>query len=161
MVAKRFPLAIKTTASFFLNSSVKFEDVTDGYSNTIFVGEKLYEGKSSTWSHVEDPNQAIATYGPGWYSGTNATLRNTGLEFNTVLYHRGLDLEIPKLARKLKEEIETKKPLYVGSFGSHHTGGAHFGFGDGRVNFLSESMEFDILHNLSNRHDGNLLGEGY
>ncbi|ADG69207.1 protein of unknown function DUF1559 [Planctopirus limnophila DSM 3776] len=58
---------------FFLNSSVRYEEIEDGSSNTLFLGE------------YEDPRD----YGPGtllvnlsWMSGTRASLRNGGLRIN-------------------------------------------------------------------------------
>jgi len=50
---------------FFLNSHVRNEDVVDGRSQTIFVGEKR-----------------IGAADLGWMSGTRATLRNTGSRIN-------------------------------------------------------------------------------
>lgn len=42
------------------------------------------------------------------------------------------------------------------NFGSDHTGGAHFLFGDGAVRFLSENMDKATYRNLSDRADGNV-----
>jgi prepilin-type N-terminal cleavage/methylation domain-containing protein/prepilin-type processing-associated H-X9-DG protein len=39
----------------------------------------------------------------------------------------------------------------AGGFGSYHTGGAHFSFGDGHVNFLPEIMDLRIYQALSTR----------
>ena len=55
------PIAANNTGVFFLNSSVRYEDITDGSSSTIFIGEKTSEAGDL-----------------GWASGTRATLRNTG-----------------------------------------------------------------------------------
>ena len=55
------PIDADNNGVLFLNSSISPDDVTDGVSHTIFVGEKVVE-----------PGDL------GWMSGTRATLRNTG-----------------------------------------------------------------------------------
>ena len=55
------PIDVKNTGVFFLNSAVRSEDIPDGRSCTIFLGERLV-----------NPSEL------GWASGTRATLRNTG-----------------------------------------------------------------------------------
>ena len=55
------PIDTDNTGSFFLNSSVKPNDVSDGTAHTLFIGEKFCE-----------PDLDL-----GWMSGTRATLRNT------------------------------------------------------------------------------------
>ena len=54
---------------FFLNSSIRTLDVTDGVSHTLFISEKIL-----------DPQTDL-----GWMSGTRATLRNTGNRLNGEL----------------------------------------------------------------------------
>ena len=56
------PIAADNHGVLFLNSHVRYEDVTDGISLTLFVGETIHDG-----------------LGLGWASGTRASLRNTGL----------------------------------------------------------------------------------
>jgi prepilin-type N-terminal cleavage/methylation domain-containing protein len=58
---------------FFLNSRVRYDDVTDGSSHTLFIGEKLPDA----WDLH-------------WLSGTRATLRNTGISPNGWTYGNGL-----------------------------------------------------------------------
>lgn len=61
------PINADNHGVFYLNSHVRRFDVTDGLSGTLFLGEK------------------IALAGDlGWYSGTRATLRNTGTRLNSV-----------------------------------------------------------------------------
>lgn len=59
------PIDVDNHGVFFLNSRVRIEDITDGLTQTIFVGEKLYR---------EDDL--------GWGSGTWSSLRNTGSRLN-------------------------------------------------------------------------------
>ena len=42
-------------------------------------------------------------------------------------------------------------------FGSFHPGGVNFAFGDGHIQFLSESMNFDIYQALSTYRDGEIF----
>ena len=130
------PIDVDNNGVFFLNSSVGFEDIPDGSSNTLFVGEKLRTADQL-----------------GWVSGTRETLRNVGSKINTfsqqVLYNRQLD----------PEKMADKGPLHVGSFGSAHAGGANFIMGDGRVRFISENINVTTLKHLANRHDGEMLDD--
>lgn len=61
------PIAADNRGVLFLNSRIRREDVTDGVSHTLFLGEKRTE-----------PGDL------GWLSGTRATLRNTSLTPNEV-----------------------------------------------------------------------------
>ena len=65
------PIDTDNHGLFFLNSSVRYIDVSDGASQTLFMGEKL-----------------ILSGDLGWMSGTRATLRNTGTPINAVLAAR-------------------------------------------------------------------------
>lgn len=70
---KEKPIDARDKGVFFLNSGVRYEDITDGSSHTLFVGEKLPDA----W----DLN---------WLSGTRATLRNTGVPINWLTPRNGL-----------------------------------------------------------------------
>jgi len=47
----------------------------------------------------------------------------------------------------------------VGGFGSRHPSGGNFLFGDGRVTFLTETIDMDVYRQLGHRADGELLTE--
>ncbi len=132
------PIDDDNNGVFFLNSAIRYEDVSDGSSQTIFIGEKI-------------PNAAKDL---GWMSGTRWTLRNTGLPIN---------MERPNYRRSRQGPIDTEEAaagdgeLPVGGFGSYHPGGANFAFGDGHVGFLAETIAKDVLQQLGHRADGKLL----
>ncbi len=121
----------------FLNSAVRYEDITDGSTSTIVVGEAVLQLNSTL----------------GWMSGTRATLRNTGSAINAqlqALRTRGLGNG---------QDTEEDDPAAVGGFSSYHTGGGHFGMGDGSVRFLSQNINPLVFTHLGNRHDGEMVGD--
>jgi prepilin-type N-terminal cleavage/methylation domain-containing protein/prepilin-type processing-associated H-X9-DG protein len=124
---------------FFLNSSVRYEDVKDGVSHTIFLGEKTNDAKSDY----------------GWMSGTRSTLRNTGLPINTELRRRQMARQRYGMPAAY-DDADTQE-IVVGTFGAYHPGGANFAFGDGHVRFISETYDIQAFQQLGNRDDGKLL----
>jgi hypothetical protein len=122
---------------FFLNSSVRLDNIDDGPSNTIFVGEK------------------VRTQGElGWASGTRATLRNTGAPINS-------DREESRARPQATPTQQAANPTHVGPFGSWHTQGACFAFGDGSIRFLNETIDTVVYQKLGHRADGGLLNHEF
>ena len=115
---------------FRLNTPVSDNDITDGLSYTLFVGEKL--------SRFEEDL--------GWFSGTRSSLRNTGHAINA----ERLRIRDPQYSSK------TVAPLYVGGVASDHPGGAYMLNGSGEYHFRSSSMDQVILRQLSSRADGGI-----
>jgi prepilin-type N-terminal cleavage/methylation domain-containing protein/prepilin-type processing-associated H-X9-DG protein len=120
---------------FFLNSGIRYVDIPDGTSHTLFVGEKLHEANKDL----------------GWMSGTRATLRNTGVPLKDELQYRRPGRMPPLTPPADPDNVR------AGGFGSFHPGGAQFAFGDGHVGFLSQTMELTVLQQLAHRADGKLL----
>jgi prepilin-type N-terminal cleavage/methylation domain-containing protein len=144
------PIDTNNSGVLFLNSSVRYDEILDGSSKTFFVGE------------ITEGNQR------GWVSGTRSTLRNTG----TMLDSRDWNYYPGKAQFDARNQVQEEgvtqaadgtpaasNPLYVGGFSSYHTGGAHFGMGDGSVRFISQNINEVIYQALANRHDGQLIGE--
>jgi prepilin-type N-terminal cleavage/methylation domain-containing protein/prepilin-type processing-associated H-X9-DG protein len=122
----------------FLNSRIRYEDLTDGSMYTIFFGERVLEREPADL---------------GWGSGTRFSLRNGGTRINAELESRRRQVEP-------QENVPPADPLLkVGGFASTHSGGAHFGMGDGSVRFISENVETTLLKQLTNRADGELPRE--
>jgi hypothetical protein len=127
------PIDHENHGAFVLNLAVPLDSVTDGTSNTLFIGEK-----------------ALQSDVLGWMSGTRATLRNTGSPINHNL--SSLRNQFP-----LDGAGPNSAPVaadHVGGFSSHHSGGAHFVLGDGAVRFLNQNIGQSLLQRLANRSDG-------
>jgi len=139
------PIAADNHGVLFLNSHVRYEDVTDGTSSTLFVGEKLNDGLDL-----------------GWASGTRASLRNTGSAVNRSP-RPGTRLFGPAPATGSvaalgdDDQAEKGNPSYVGGFASRHPGGSNFAFGDGSVRFVKNSIAIGVFQHLANRADGEVI----
>lgn len=130
------PIAKDNTGLLFLNSRIRYGNITDGSSHTILIGEITAD-----------------VDGLGWTSGTRATLRNTG-SFGGA----GLPVTVvggSAMAAGGSDEIDKK---YVGGFGSNHQGGGQFCFADGSIHFLTHSIDPILLQNLGHRADGAMMG---
>jgi prepilin-type N-terminal cleavage/methylation domain-containing protein/prepilin-type processing-associated H-X9-DG protein len=144
------PIAEDNHGVFFLNSHVRYRDIEDGSSQTIFIGEQRNDNRDNAEARNESENGLLS-----WASGTRATLRNTGSPLVSGFRGRMEGETIPA-----DEKAAEKLLLRVGGFGSSHPGGAGFCFGDGSVHFLSENIDATLLQQLGNRADGKLLDMG-
>jgi prepilin-type N-terminal cleavage/methylation domain-containing protein len=133
------PIAADNNGVLFLNSAISSEEIADGRSHTLFVGEKLVDEKDL-----------------GWMSGTRATLRNTGSAINGGILPMYATDEDGEAAAEPADEEKIDPILEVGGFGSWHPGGAQFVLGDGSVRFISETVAFEVLQRLGHRADGKL-----
>ncbi len=128
------PIDADMNGVLFLNSSIRYEAISDGSSSTIFLGEGVTSWNSSL----------------GWMSGTRATLRNSGAAPNDSRKNSHMTRG---------QDFEDENPMAVGGYSSHHTGGAHFTLGDGSVRFISQNIELTLFQHLANRHDGELVSD--
>jgi prepilin-type N-terminal cleavage/methylation domain-containing protein len=162
------PIDAKDNGVFFLNSRVRYDDVTDGSSHTIFIGEKIPDA----WDFF-------------WMSGTRSSLRNAGSAINSLTFATGLPRPggptdpmpppdaVPEIDNVEKPEdtalpagvgaaapkgaaAAPGSPLWVGGFGSHHPGGAQFAMGDGSIRLVSSTVGPPILSDMAHRSDGKL-----
>ena len=116
---------------FFLNRQLRHDEVLDGASHMIFVGEKRMDLSDDL----------------GWLSGTRATLRNTGTPLRLARSEGSTGGQQP-------DPITA-----VGGFSSFHPGGSQFVFGDGAVRFLGKHIQSQVYQQLGHRADGKLLDE--
>jgi prepilin-type N-terminal cleavage/methylation domain-containing protein len=127
------PIDADNHGLLFLNSQIRFADISDGSSKTILLGEALL------------PKDYL-----GWISGTRATLRNT-----SSINLPGPNFTLSRTGQK--DGVEEKlSPLFVGGFSSLHPGGAQFDFADGSTRFVADTIDPNLLRLLGNRADGEI-----
>ncbi|MCP4788031.1 MAG: DUF1559 domain-containing protein [Fuerstiella sp.] len=118
------------------SKSSRLRDVTDGLSNTIFVGE----------TRPECSNHARQ----GWLQANNGQ----GL-FGTLA---PINLDTCDTSNSSGCQWWNNWTDEFG-FKSRHIGGAQFLLGDGSCRFISENVDFDTYNNLGAKDDGNVIGE--
>lgn len=170
------PIDLGNDGMFFLNSHVRRLDVSDGHSQTLFLGEKLPLAGDL-----------------GWLSGTRATLRNTGTRVNsltrwakqqtwrygvTAVDSQGFVLVDTAPSGEAPDEESTRaaaqvaagapivnglptNPTAIGGFESYHKGGVNFAFGDGSIRFIHNTIDIQVYQRLGHRADGQLLSEEF
>lgn len=150
------PIDVNQHGVLFLNSSISYEQVRDGSSNTIYVTETRINAMSML----------------GWMSGTRASLRSSGIPES-----RKLAPALPMAVAPVEVSGEhfthlyshpqtywdqeiiwaNNNPDFVGGCGSWHTGGWHIALGDGSVRFINVNISLDTLRQLLNRADGEMM----
>jgi prepilin-type N-terminal cleavage/methylation domain-containing protein/prepilin-type processing-associated H-X9-DG protein len=131
--------AVKTDGVMYINSTTTIPGIPDGSSNTLMFGERYHQDPAYT---------AIATLG-GWawanYNAVEDYIYSTRVPINYTL-PAGTQTGSPNYPEDLR----------VNAFGSGHSGGANFAFGDGSVRFLTLTSNADLplLQALSTRAGG-------
>jgi prepilin-type N-terminal cleavage/methylation domain-containing protein/prepilin-type processing-associated H-X9-DG protein len=143
------PINSDNRGLLYLNSHVRYDEITDGPSYTFLVGEFL--------------NQSATL---GWVSGTRSTLRNTGL----LLNERDSDLAVTRLPYAAGAERRPREGMFeeivaaadngswpielTGAFSSYHAQACNFLFADGSVRAVHNSVDTRVYLRLGNRADG-------
>lgn len=118
---------------FFINSSVRLRDITDGLSNTLMVME--VQTKLSANMAGDDRKYNFAVGGDG----------NPPTDISEYL-----------MGAEINDPINGGTTECAGSF---HTGGCHMLISDGAVRFLSENLNMGIYQALSTRAGEELISD--
>ena len=135
-----------------MSNGVSMVTITDGTSNTIAIGEALFDikdiplmGATSEGMGISDP----AARKDHWAIGSD-DIDTTGMgDMSEMLGSTGVGMNLPK--------VPAGTPAfdaYELSYGSRHTGGANFLFADGSVKFLRDTLSPATYSALGTRNGG-------
>jgi prepilin-type N-terminal cleavage/methylation domain-containing protein/prepilin-type processing-associated H-X9-DG protein len=143
-----------TNGVLYIRSKVRLAEVTDGLSNTLFVGER--------------PPSTDLYYG-WWFAGAGYDDQGTGdvvLGAREVGYWNHLKAVFPHAPSCMTWTVpkvglqpgNVNDDCDQGHFWSLHSGGANFLLGDGSVRFVTYSAD-EVLPQLCTRNGGETVGD--
>lgn len=128
-------------------SKVRFGEVTDGLSNTVFLAESL-----------TDPDFVKDGQGMDhWFVGStqidsyNCQTRQGGTEFTEVVGTAAVPMNL-----RLREPGRSGQVMEI-SFGGYHPGGLWLFFGDGSTRFVAEGIDFTTYQAIFSRDGGEVF----
>ena len=127
--------------AFLRNSQFTIAHITDGLSNTLFVGERNHGHAKATWTGAVPSGLVTADQSPD-------PIGNAEYAQALVLAH-GSATHLPNDPALWDADV----------FYSRHSGGANFLLGDGSVRTISPSITGTVYENLLGRNDGNSVGD--
>ena len=126
----------------YLNSRVRYDEITDGPAYTILLGEDATGGPSL-----------------GWVSGTRSTLRNTGPPLvRSKIIAATITAQTPRDQIFATVETLAKNGSWPvdlpGGFSSFHVSSSNFLFCEGSARSVKISVDPRVYRLLGNRNDG-------
>lgn len=113
----------------FQNSKIRIADITDGTSNTIMLGECMFDEPTNKWAAIW----------PGM----------VGVTGNSVF--------ISCVMWQVDDASAVINGPAPQAFSSRHYGGAYFAFADGSIRFFREGGNVQTLKWLAGRNDGKVV----
>jgi prepilin-type N-terminal cleavage/methylation domain-containing protein/prepilin-type processing-associated H-X9-DG protein len=140
-----YTTSMDQTGLFYINSSVKMTDISDGTSNTFMFGER--NRLDPTYDRIYGGSFAQRS---GWAWTNNLP----GFDY---LFGAAEPINWVMPPGLTADPGFVYEDLRFSTYGSGHTQGANFCFADGSVKFLSNSTPLLILQQLSTRNGGEVV----
>jgi prepilin-type processing-associated H-X9-DG protein len=137
--------AADNNGAFLRNLTMRTSDITDGLSNTLFVGERSTDMSSVTWTGAVTNGVVPAQR----YPDLSDQLANAEAASALTLAHGSRD-HLPN------------NPLVfdADATASFHAGGVNFLFGDGSVRFITSAIDGSVYEALLTRAGGEPVSAG-
>ncbi len=144
---------IKRDGASYGMTGTNFAGISDGSSNTIAIGEAEPDLRVvADMGIVRENNTANFGRKDHWpFGGDDVDTTNQG-DMSEHLGSTGVKMNLPPVPQGTPEFA-----AYEFSFGSRHTGGANFGYGDGSIRFLSQSVDPLVYSALGSRNGGEVV----
>lgn len=129
----------------YVDSDVRFRDVTDGTSNVLMAGEKARETVHGRCQRMQNTGGALAFV---MATSILETHQNRGMAAAVGTTYRGINWD---------STVSDCGNLWnaKAGFTSRHPGGANFVLVDGSVQFISETIDLTTIRRLGDKEDGN------
>lgn len=141
-------------ADFRLKSTVGFRDCLDGASNTLLIGESVFDTSDFLGESRGIDHWYIGSYQVDFNIEMSEFLGSTAIELN--LYHSHSDESLAAMSNGTRTALFRDMSF---GFASWHDGdGMNFGFADGSARYITANADAEVLSNLGDRADGNTIG---
>jgi prepilin-type N-terminal cleavage/methylation domain-containing protein len=124
----------------FQNSKIRLEHVTDGTSNTLAIGECMWDGTPLPSNPLDVTKRAAI------WAGMTGIHPAPGGAANSIW--------ISNVMWWMDFDAATVNGPAPQAFSSRHPGGVYFGFGDGSIRFYRNGGDANQLRWLAGRRDG-------
>jgi len=128
------------------------QDVTDGLSNTVFIGEESYQLKPS-YTVAELDLQGVSRRKAVWEFGSDSIDCQYGM--NEAFGSTGVPINLKSPGPNVNSGAALE--AYIASYGSQHPGGANFLMGDGSVRFIKQTISQATYSALGTRAGGEVV----
>jgi prepilin-type processing-associated H-X9-DG protein len=146
---------LEYTGAGEIGDRMHIQQITDGLSNTIFVGEEYYQVPPSSavpangvgWTVAQLDLEGVARRKALWQFGSDSIDCQFGM--NEAMGSTGVPMNLPSLGvNGVTVTSGAALEAYICGYGSAHPGGANFLMGDGSVRFIKTTVNPTIYSAL-------------